>query len=77
MSLSPKLIQMPDRNLFPADKWKRLMMLLETLNGLTNLSRKVSRDLRLVEREVANLRLELLDAMKEGAAIENAGRIAG
>ena len=71
------LLVMPDRNLFPVEKWSEYVNKIELLNNLLLTRKSIDRSARMIERDVNRLRNELVAAIKRGGAIERAGRIAG
>lgn len=73
---APNLVRMPERNLYPAVKWKRYLVVLQALQRLCRLKGEICHDIRVLERESESLRSELLDAVTNGAGIEDGGRIA-
>lgn len=75
--MTGNLITLPDRNVFPTRKWTEYVSKIELLGNLRKTRWELDRSVRLLEKDVDSLRRELVDAVRGGAAIENAGRIAG
>lgn len=75
--MKSNLFAFPDQNIFPRKKWSAYVNKIALLSNLRATRREISHSIALVERDVDALRSELVEALENGAAIENSGRIAG